>query len=171
MIDAAAPAQRLLDAVVAHFTGHGWDLPDDRYVAAGQPAALAADGEHLAVALIAVTRGAAKTSRGNTDTPAQGASSAPLVRAEYALRLLRCVAVVDEDGYPPPPAQIHADGLRLLADPGRVLSALYAWGEAEPHNATVDFGPIEPVGPEGGLAGHLVRVFLSPVQAYPVGGP
>ena len=132
---------------------------------------LAADGEHLAVAFAALHRGASAQSRGFSGSPAHGAGAAPLVRAEYVLRLLRCVAVVDDQGDAPATAQIHADGRRLLADPGRLLDALYAWAAAEPHNLTVDFGPIEPVGPEGGLAGHLVRVTISPVQDVPIGGP
>lgn len=171
MIDVAAPAQRLLDAVVDHFADHDWDLPPRRYIAAGQQAGIAADDEHLAVALATVQRGASENSRGGGSSPAYGAGAAPLVRAEYLLRLMRCVAVVDDDGTPPTAQQIHADGLRLLEDPGHLLAALYAWGEAEPHNATVNFGPIEPVGPEGGLAGHLVRVTLAPVQDWPAGAP
>lgn len=171
MIDVAAPARRLLDAVVDHFADHDWDLPARRYIAAGQQAGIAADTEHLAVALATVQRGASENSRGGGGSPAHGAGAAPLVRAEYLLRLMRCVAVVDDDGTPPTAQQIHADGLRLLEDPGHMLAALYAWAEAEPHNATVNFGPIEPVGPEGGLAGHLVRVALAPVQGWPVGGP
>ena len=172
MIDVAAPALRLLDAVVDHFADHDWDLPPRRYIAAGQQAGIAADDEHLAVALAAVHRGAAENSRGGgSSSPAYGAGAAPLVRADYLLRLMRCVAVVDDDGTPPTAQQIHADGLRLLEDPGHMLAALYAWGEAEPHNATVNFGPIEPVGPEGGLAGHLVRVTLAPVQDWPAGAP
>lgn len=171
MIDVAAPAERILDAVIAHHDQHRWDLPAARYIAAGQVQALAADGEHLAVAFVALHRGASANSRGFAGSPARGAGAAPLVRAEYGLRLLRCVAVVDDEGHAPPVEQIHADGLRLLADPGRILDALYAWAAAEPHNLTVDFGPIEPVGPEGGLAGHLIRVTLSPVQDMPIGAP
>lgn len=168
MIDVAAPAERILDAVIAHHTAHGWDLPAARYIAAGQVQALAADGEHLAIAFSTLQRGAAATSRGPA-SPGKGAGASPLVRADFMLRLLRCVAVVDDEGHAPPVAQIHADGLRLLQDPGRILDALYAWAETEPHNLTVDFGPVEPVGPEGGLAGHLCRVTLSPVQDVPIG--
>lgn len=169
MIDVAAPAERILDAVVAHHTARGWDLPASRYVAAGQVQELAADGEHLAVAFAGLHRGASTNSRSQAGSPAYGAGAAPLVRAEYMLRLLRCVSVVDDQGYAPAVEQIHADGLRLLTDPGRLVDAIYAWADTEPHNATVDWGPVEPVGPGGGLAGHIVRIVLAPAQDWPIG--
>lgn len=169
MIDVAAPAARILDFIVNYFADHDWDLPPRRYLAAGQQQGIAADDEHLCVSLAGLYRGASVNSRAASGSPAKGAGAAPLARAEYFVRLLRCVATVDDEGRPPAAAQVHADGLRLMEDPGQLLDALYSWAAAEPHNLTVDFGPVEPVGPEGGLAGHLVRVILAPAQAVPIG--
>ncbi|MDN5919191.1 MAG: hypothetical protein L0I76_29545 [Pseudonocardia sp.] len=171
MIDAAAPAVRLLVAVVAHFDDHDWDLPERRYIAAGQQQTLAVDDEHLCVSLIGMTPGASDATTKGGGYPSKGASAAIVARAAYMLRLMRCVAVIDDDGCPPPAEQIHADGLRLLADPGRLLDAVYTWAAAEPHNLTVTIGQVDPVGPEGGMAGHLLAVTLAPVQAVPIGGP
>lgn len=171
MIDAAAPAQRLLDAVVAFYENHDFELPGRRYLAAGQQSGVAVDDEHLCVALAALNQGAAQNARGGGG-PAYGAG-ATLIRAEYLLRLMRCVAVGDlaEDGTVllPTAAQITADAKNVMADAGQLMAAAIAWADAEPHNATVQFGPVEPHGPEGGFAGHSIRVTLSPAQAYPVG--
>lgn len=168
MIDVAAPAQRLLQAVVDHFDDHDWELPSRRYLAAGQQQGIAVDDEHLCVALVQLRRGAAENARGGV-SPGKGAASATVASATYLLRLMRCVAVLDDDGVPPAAHQINADGLRLMADPGQLMDAVFAWAAAEPHNLTVDPGPVEPLGPEGGFAGHSIRITLAPVQDYPVG--
>ncbi|MDN5919086.1 MAG: hypothetical protein L0I76_28995 [Pseudonocardia sp.] len=167
MIDVAAPAVRILDAVVAHFEDRGWELPARRYVAVGAQHAIAVDDEHLIVSLVQMTPGASDTTARGGGYPARGASATMMPRATYMIRLMRCVATVDDDGHPPPAATLHADGLRLLADPGRLLDSVYAWAEAEPHNATVTLGQVDPEGPEGGLAGHMLAVTLAPVQAWP----
>lgn len=168
MIDVAAPAQRLLAAVVDHFEANDWDLPPRRYLAPGQQQGIAVDDEHLCVAEVQLRRGAAENSR-QQPSPGKGVASATLASATYLLRLMRCVATIDDDGHPPTAAQITADGLRVMADSGQLLDAVYAWAESEPHNLTVDPGPVEPLGPEGGFAGHTIRITLAPVQDYPVG--
>ena len=165
MIDVAAPAQRLLQAVIDHFESHDWDLPGRRYLAPGQQAGLAVDDEHLCVALVQLRRAAAEGSRQGS-SPGKGAGPATLASATYLLRLMRCVATLDDEGHAPPAHEINADGLRLMADPGQLMDAVFAWAAAEPHNLTVDPGPVEPLGPEGGYAGHSIRITLAPVQAW-----
>lgn len=169
MIDVAAPAQRLLDAVIAFYDDHDWDLPARRYLAPGQQQGVAVDDEHLCVAVAGLYRGASDQAR-QVQSPAHGAGASTLVRADLLLRLMRCVAVVDDDGRAPPAHQITADALAVWADAGQLMAAVIAWAEAEPHNATVSLGPVTPHGPDGGFAGHSIRVTLAPVQDNP-GGP
>lgn len=164
MIDVAAPAQRLLAAIAAHYADHDWDLPSRRYLAAGQQQVLAADGEHVCVTMGALHRGSTGGRSQGVGTSGKGAGAAPLPRVELILRIMRCVATIDDDGVPPTAAQITADALRVLEDPAQLVDALYAWAASEPPHLTVDFGPIEPIGPEGGLVGHFVPVVIAPVQ-------
>lgn len=165
MIDVAAPAQRLLAAVAAHYESHDWDLPARRYLAPGQQAGVAVDDEHLCVALVQLRRTAAEGSR-QSPSPGKGVGAAMLASATYMLRLMRCVATVDDEGHPPTAAQVTADALAVWADAGQLMDAVYAWAAAEPHNLTVDPGPVEPHGPEGGFAGHSIRITLAPVQGW-----
>lgn len=168
MIDAAAVAQRMLTAVEAYFDGQGWDLPERRYLAAGQPNILAADDEHLAVALSAMHSGITPRSLNQTGVPSKGSRSMHVPRADLKVRLMRCIATIDDSGEPPAPAELTADGLRLLADPGRLLTALFDWQlhDTQPINTNpeVIIGDVEVVGPMGGLAGHMVSVTIGPVQ-------
>jgi len=167
MIDVAAVAQRMLTGIIAHFDAQGWDLPQRRYVAAGSPTILAADDEHLAVALASMQSGTGGgTAAVGNLSRAAGTQGPP--RATVTARLMRCVSTIDDTGEPPTAGELHADGVRLLADPGRLLDALFAWRRAELEamnpNPLVEIGTVEVIGPMGGLAGHAVPIVMSPVQ-------
>lgn len=168
MIDAAAVAQRMLTAIVDYFDDRSWDLPERRYLAAGSPNVLAADDEHLAVTLAAMYSGITPRSLNQTGVPSRGARSMHVPRADFKVRLMRCVATIDDSGEPPTPDQLTADGLRLLADPGRLMTALFAWQDHDTQpvftNPEVVIGDAEVIGPMGGLAGHMVTVTMGPVQ-------
>lgn len=168
MIDAAAVAQRMLTAVEGYFDAHSWDLPERRYLAAGSPTILAADDEHLAVALSAMHSGITPRSLNQTGVPSRGARSMHVPRADFKVRLMRCVSTIDDSGQPPTPDELTTDGLRLLADPGRLLTALFDWQNHDTQpvftNPEVVIGDVEVVGPMGGLAGHMVTVIIGPVQ-------
>jgi hypothetical protein len=165
LIDVAAVAERMLIALEAHFVTEGWDLPERQYVAAGSPNIIAADDEHLAVALSSM---AASPGRPVAAQLSRAAGSQGPPAAVLTARLMRCVSTVDDNGEVPTAAELHADGLRLLADPGRLLTALYAWRQDEltplNPNANVEIGNVEVIGPMGGLAGHAVPVTLWPVH-------
>lgn len=167
MIDVAGVAQRMLTALENHFDAQGWDLPERRYVAAGSPNIIAADDEHLAVALSQIASSTGGTA-GVTGYLSRAAGATGPPRATLTARLMRCVSTIDDSGEPPTVAELHADGVRLLADPGRLLTALFKWRETEVHplnpNAIVDIGNVEVIGPMGGLAGHAVPIQISPVQ-------
>lgn len=162
-IDASALAQRMLAGVVAHFEAQDWELPERCYVAPGSPNVIADDGEHLVIALESLGTGAATASGGGGMlSRAAGAQGPP--KAVFGARLMRCI---DPD-VAPETASIHADGVRLLLDPGRLLDALFTWRESELHplnpNPMVDIGQVGVIGPMGGLAGHMAKVTISPVQ-------
>jgi len=166
MIDVSGVAQRMLAAITAHFTANDWDLPERRYVAAGSPNILAADDEHLAVALSSMTSGAGAHQAFGTLSRAAGTQGPP--RATITARLMRCVPVIDDSGEPPDAAELNEAGVRLLRDPGRLIDALYTWRQTELQalnpNPQVEIGNVEVIGPMGGLAGHAVPVTISPVQ-------
>jgi hypothetical protein len=167
-IDVAAVLERCLDAVVDHHAAQGWPLPRDRYVAAGSPNEVAVDGEHLAVMLDGLTPGANAGSQRSAVAQSRVVGAVIIPRATLVLRLMRCVPTVDDQGHPPSVAALHAAGLDLAADVGRVLAALYAWRQTETvpasRNAQVELGQVEAIGPGGGLAGHLFFFTISPVQ-------
>lgn len=171
MIDVVAPAERLLAAVVDHYEDNDWDLPPRRYLAPGQQSGVAVDDEHLCVAFGGLAGGTSENSRQGS-VPGKGAGSATLPGAIYLLRLMRCVAVgdLDETGnvIVPTAAQITADARNVWADVGRLMTAVYAWAESEPPHLTVAPGPVEPHGPDGGFAGHSIRIRLAPAQALDV---
>lgn len=168
MIDVAAVAQRMLSALEEYFDERSWDLPARRYVAAGSHRVMAADDEHLAVALVSMSPGASDQGNrvGGSLSRAVGAVMPP--RAVLVARIMRCVATVDSRGFVPEAETLNDDGLRLLADPGRMITALMAWREAERTtlnaNALTTIGSVEVIGPMGGLAGHAIEITIGPVQ-------
>jgi hypothetical protein len=169
MIDVSAVAQRMLTAVVAHFDANAWDLPERRYLAAGSPNILAADDEHLAVALDGIASGATGvTGNRGFGTLSRAAGTQHPPRATLAARLMRCVPTIDDSGEPPTAVELHEAGERLLLDPGRLLDALFVWRETElaplNPNPQVDIGNVEVIGPMGGVAGYKVPITISPVQ-------
>lgn len=163
MIDAVAVAERMLAGLIAQFEAEDWDLPERCYIAPGSPNVVADDGEHLVVALESLATGAGAAGGGaGILSRAAGTQGPP--KAIFAARLMRCI---DPD-VQPETASIHADGLRLLRDPGRLVHALYRWRETELEalnpNPMVDIGQVEVIGPMGGLAGHMAKITISPVQ-------
>lgn len=167
-INCAAVAGRMLSAVVAHFTTKGWDLPERRYVAAGSHRLVAADDEHLAVCLVQMQPGISETAGRSTSYLSRAAGAVGPPRAEFALRLMRCIATLDDAGDPPTAAELHDDGMRMLLDPGRLMTALFVWRETELRvdnpNPNVTIGSCEVIGPLGGMSGHSVSITIGPVQ-------
>lgn len=164
MIDVVAPARRLLDHTIAHFEGRGWDLPERRYLAAGAQHSIAVDDEHLMVSLIQINPGPSDAGGTAGGAPSTGIAAFIPPRASLMLRLMRCVPTVDGKGRAPAVEKLHEAGARLLADPGRLLDAVASWLAAEPMQKNATWGQVDPQGPEGGYAGHIVTVTLSTIQ-------
>lgn len=167
-MDSQAPAQRMLDAVVAYFTTQGWDLPPRCYLTAGDPMAAAADDAHLLVGLDRILPGASDVTARGGALLSKGLGSVNMNRAVYLVRLMWCIAVPSDDGDIPSAATLNADGVRLLRDPGRLLTALIDWRENEPltasGNGLVTIGQVDTLGPGGGMAGCTATVTISPIQ-------
>lgn len=167
MIDTLGPAQRILDYVPTYFDDRGWDLPERRYLANGNPMVVAMDDAHFVVGL-ENTRPGVNEASGRSGILSKGVGAAMVPRASYVVRVMRCVATVSDQGDLPTAAAITADGQRLLQDPGRLLTALFAWREDDMQplntNPPVTIGQVEAVGPMGGLAGWIVHITIGPVQ-------
>lgn len=161
MIDVVAPAQRLLDHIVACETDE-WKLPAARYVAAGDGPAW--DGrEHLLVGLTQIAPGSSDGSESPIG-PGRGLGQMTMPRASLMVRLLRKVSTIDQNGRTPPASALHADGLRVLADAGPLLHAISTWLQVERVTKEATWGQLDAIGPEGGYAGHLAIVTISPIQ-------
>lgn len=76
------------------------------------------------------------------------------------LKIVRCVAVVNNAGTAPSPDQITADGNQLLSDMQQMLSAI------EQQNFVYDLQPWVPSGPHGGAAAGSF-VFVTRVDPDP----
>lgn len=164
-IDVAGVATRMLAGISDFFDDQGWDLPERRYVAAGLPTMIADDDEHLAVCLQSLSSGVSQRATTSVSgVQARGARSMHVPRANFGVRIIRCIS----SDTAPATAELHDDGLRVLADPGRLLTALFHWVDTDNHpytvNPMVTIGDVEPFGPMGGVAGHIVRVVFGPVQ-------
>lgn len=168
MINCAAVAGRMLTAIEDYFDSQGWDLPERRYVAAGSHRSIAADDEHIAICLSQMQPGLSDSGQRSGGYLSRGAGAVGPPRAEFAIRIMRCVSMVDDAGDPPTAAELHDDGMRLLLDPGRLMTALFNWRENEVRpdnpNAQVTIGSCEVIGPLGGLAGHSIEIVIGPVQ-------
>lgn len=158
----------MLTAIEDRFDSQGWDLPERRYVAAGSHRSIAADDEHLAICLSQMIPGLSDASQRGGGYLSRGAGAVGPPRAEFAIRIMRCIATVDSVGDVPSAAELHDDGMRLLLDPGRIMDALFVWRESEIRpdnpNAQVTIGSCEVIGPLGGLAGHSIEIVIGPVQ-------
>lgn len=160
-MDLVGPAQRLLDTIIAAETDT-WQLPARRYLAAGDNPAW--DTEHLLVGHAQTAPGPSDASEQPGGLPGVGVGTLVPPRASLMVRLVRCVETVDSRGHAPSAALLHADGRKVLGDVGPLLAAINQWQLAERPHKTVTWGQIDPIGPEGGLAGHLAVVTISPIQ-------
>lgn len=159
-INVAELAQKILDKVVQHYAAdvhpYSQALPDRRYVAPGDSAAVAWDCEQLTVAIIGVGAGWAPDSGSSTARTGTPASVFGLRHAVYSITLVRCTPTVEEDGDAPPADLLHTAGLHYLRDVGLVSQALVEAGaEAKrlSQGAVVTAGNVQPVGPAGGFVG------------------
>lgn len=152
-----AIAASLLDTVEGHYATAGIGLPERRYVAAGEPEAIAWDCEQLTVTLAGIGWGAALDS--SAPSPGAGAhtSATALRHAVFAVTLVRCTPSPRRGGAPPDVAELAAAGTQFMIDAGLLSQAMVEFGArlrpGLPPEGRCQLGAVDPVGPSGGFHG------------------
>lgn len=150
-LDIATEARALLDTVVDHFAAAGVSLPERRHLVAGSPREFAWDCEQLTVCLEGIGWGpasAAATSQPRTGSPASATSVRHVI---LAVTLVRCTPQMDDEGRPPPAAEVDAAAVSSFRDAGLLSQALVTYvSQASSRLASlgsVEAGTVEPIGP------------------------
>lgn len=159
-INVAEVGELIFATVVAHFEADQHELrqplPERRYMAPGDTAAVAWDCEQFTVAIIGVGTGVAPESGAQSAKPGTGSGITGTRHAIYSVTLVRCTPVLDEDGTPPTMAALHEAGRHYLHDVGMVSQALVEAGSklrVVDRSAVITAGAVQPIGPSGGFVG------------------
>jgi hypothetical protein len=154
----------LLEGVADHWAAHTdpdvEPLPDRRLLLGGDPALAAWDCEQLTVGMQGVGNGQSDDTAATAPQLGAGTSVFNTRHVIFEVTLLRCVAVVDDDGTPPPVAVLYAEGERAFRDAGMLSQALTEIASRvrqkllEP-GGIARVGQILPIGPDGGFGGHV----------------
>lgn len=162
--------ERLLAAFVDQLEVQGVDVPDRRYRAPGTM--IVWDGEQLTVALVTIDQG-----QPGMVLAQSMVASARVMFAQFSVNLVRVVASLDGEkpfggGAVPGGDTMDVDGAASMADASALITAanqIHAldsnslgqkYGLVMPGESFV-VGPLQPLGPEGGLAGHRLLVSLA----------
>jgi hypothetical protein len=141
----------LLDAVVDHFQAAGRELPDRQCVVAGEPRAFAWDCEQLTVSLQGIGWGPAVSATANTPRTGSPASVMSTRHVVLAVTLVRCTPQMEDDGTPPPAAELDAAGRLFMRDAGLLSQAIVTYVSRATQRldrvASVEAGIVEPIGP------------------------
>jgi hypothetical protein len=137
-------------------------LPDRQHFAPGQIPAM--DGEQLVGNLVGIAQGGAGLHMGVSMHPA-----AVRYAATFSVALLRSIPIVQAEPGPydyvvPSSADIHAAGVESIEDAEALLKSAQAiHGQYLLTGQGQDFetGPLQTIGPEGGLAGPKILVTLT----------
>ncbi len=160
--DLPGAAEAILAAFAAQLEAQGVDLPDRQYVA---PALMTAyDGPQLTVMLGDVSQGQPGSAYGGTFIPPQAIN----FQAMFIIELLRAVVSLVMDGTAaemiPDADDLNSDGLTLMTDAAALVVAATtiraAYTLTDPGQGFV-VGPLQPVGPEGAVAGHRLQITVS----------
>lgn len=155
-------------ALVADFVNQlelqGVSLPERQHFAPGQIPAM--DGEQLVGNLVGVMQGQPGGGFGGT-FPAGGAPAT--FSATYSVALLREIPVVQGDGgmldyVIPASADINTAGVGSLEDAEALLKACQAIHRqylVTGRGMGFEVGPLQTIGPEGGLAGPKILLTVS----------
>jgi hypothetical protein len=152
-------AAKLLADFIAQLEQLDVEIPERRYVASTPIPVW--DGEQLTVSLSGMSQGQPGAGFGGTFHP-----SALNQFAQFAVQIVRKVSVLQADGpfrsTIPTGDEINADGLVTMGDAAALWTAAarlhFTYAEGMPGTG-FEVGPLQTVGPEGGLAG--VRLLLS----------
>jgi hypothetical protein len=154
-----ASGQRLLDVVQQILVNdYGIEIPDIVGVMPG--GLIAYDGPQLTVNLVTITLGLPGAARTTTDHPTKTQQF-----YEWNLMLLRDTPVIGNDGTAstPDPVDLAASAVQLFNDASAMwatmvtINANYLMSTA---GVPFGYGPLHALGPDGGLAGCGLSVFV-----------
>lgn len=160
-----AAAQLLLDGVVAELDALGLDPPARRFVAAGDPRAVAWDGAQVTVALQSLTVGPPGNAQPQSlpspsFTPGREAPRTAL----FEIQVVRCVPeaqAVSQRIIVPDAAALQAVGeVHLSTARAMVDGALAALAGSPLPYTRVALGAALSLGPQGGLVGVALPVWV-----------
>lgn len=159
LLDLPATAELVLSLFVTHLEDLDVDIPARRYVAPGSMVPW--DGEQLVVNLQSIDQGQPGQPIGTTQTAAT-----VVLAAQFGVGLLREVPMLHGEGpinaMVPDSGEMNAAGLVSMGDVAaltRAALAIQTDNELVGPGEGIVIGPVTPLGPEGGLAGH--RLILS----------
>lgn len=156
-LDLSTVPNALLIAVVDYFTANGVELPERRYVTAGDPNLVAWDCEQLVICLADLGWGRATDATQLSPSFGKSASVNAMRHATYAVILVRCTPHIGDDAQPPSAEVLNAAGVGLMADAGLLSQALVNFvafrNAAVPPGVSVQAGAVQMIGPFGGLVG------------------
>lgn len=156
-LDVDAPGQDLLDGLVAVFNLMEVELPARVGLVPGGEVAF--DADQFTVNLASITRGQPGQVQTQATTP-----SMLLQFVTYEVYLLRAVATIQDgvaDDVTPTPGVLASDYHKLAVDARnlwRAIVSLHASYALVSPNVPFTYGPLQMVGPEGGLSGSKVAV-------------
>lgn len=166
--------QTLLEGVVQHWTARTdpavEPLPDRRYLYGGDAAVVPWDCEQFTVAMQGIGNGQGEDASATAPPLGAGTSVFNVRHVIFEILVLRCVAVVDDEGNAPPVSVMHAEGERAFRDAGMLSQALTEIAASvRPQlekGGIARAGQVLAVGPEGGFGGvvGLFQVSLLGLQ-------
>lgn len=167
-INTAEIGAAIFDGVIAHYAAASAvvPLPDRRYIAPGDAAAVAWDCEQFTVSIIGVGLGLAPDVASGSAKPGTHASVTGMRHAVFSACLVRCTPTIDRDG-PPEISALHPAGVAYLRDVGLISQALVEIGSRLhqiDRSAIITAGNAQPIGPGGGFVGLEGQLTISTVN-------
>lgn len=169
-VDALDIAQRLLVFVEDHFAAAGVDLPERRYLVAGQPAQVAWDCEQLTVGMAGIGLGSVPDQISPSPKTGIQVSVAEVRHAALIVEIVRCTPSVSTDrrGTPvlPSPEAIDAAGQSMMIDAGLLSQAMVRFSahvakDLSAYSGRSQVGAVTPQGPEGGYHSVVADFYLT----------
>jgi hypothetical protein len=161
LADLPGVAEQLLQDFAAQLTEQGVTLPPRQYRTPG--AMVPWDGEQFTVSLIGIDQGQPGGQVTVTVVP-----QALALYAQFSLNLVRKVAILNVESFAasqvPSAAALDSSGEQLISDAQQLIlaaSQLHLRYQVTGPGEGFVIGPLQPVGPEGGLAGSRLLVGLS----------
>jgi hypothetical protein len=161
LLDLPGFAEQVLSDFAAQLTGQGISVPERQYVTPGSM--IPWDGEQFTVTLMGIDQGQPGQGQAQSQVP-----QAVAYYASFSLNLIRKVPVISTEGFAaqsvPTAEDLDASGQTFIADAAALILAASrihtAYLETPPGEGFVA-GPLQPVGPEGGLAGSRLLLTVS----------